>query len=555
MQNRSKTFLGILLLLSLLQPLEGCRPKKPSTEGAPSDADADALTSAKGLKVSSIRLFGAGGERPDNLFARGEQVTIRFIIQGLTSKERRIHLRTSLTLRGPGGPVHIRRPESSAIDRQVPAGKSTELVEAAVQLRLSPASPAGPYEAELRLFDAIGNKRAVAKVELRVPGVLGKPAKHLEIRRFRASSDSDLLAGMPLRLYFEPAGFETRRVAPPKGDPRWMVHLNVAAELRDGRGDLVTKKSALLLKEQLPFRPQSVPAAFQLRLPANLVPGSYHVWLTVTNELNRRSAKVLHRFKLMPGALGIYDLRLEGSGHVARQHFLRGERIVMKLHVRGWKPPANAGLDIGLVGPDKGFYLVRRNAFPITEGAGAKGRELAIPLTVPEFAPGGRWVVKLRLRDHSGKQHASRDVSFVVTGQPLRRLPHLQLSKLVMRRWQTGPPIPGLFLRANELIFLELIVGGMRLKQEQAYYYRTKLRCTLRLRDRHGKLKASVPNACYLDRRFSFAPLRLRLRAQWTIPKGLMGKHTLQVEVLDELSDRVSVLQRNAFILIPRGRR
>lgn len=563
-----RLMMDLLVVSVSLTAFAGCRRDKapappPATDGAA--ISMPPRRDPKGLKVSGIRLFGAGSRRWDAMFSRGERVVIRVLIQGLAARERRIHLRTSLVVRGPNGSVFFQRPESSAIDRAIPAGKSTSLVEAAVQLDLSRASPPGNYEATLRLRDVLGAKRAEVKVGFGVVGATGKQPSKLTLRRFHAPPDLDLLAGLPLHVAFEPAGFGATAVgaappgarAAPGSSQGWKVHLTAKAVLRDGSGVELGSHSKTLLDQTLPFRATSLPVAWAIPLPTTLNQGSYHLKITVTDRISGKTAGLVHRFALLPGGLGIYGLRAVGAGGVPRLHFLRGERLTAQMHLRGWTQPTDLGIDVGLVGPDRGFYLVRKNAHRLKDpkAVGETGRDLGIPLTIPEFAPNGRWTLKLRLRDFAGKHHASRTLAFVVTGKALRPLPGLQVSQLILRTWPTGPPVPGLFWRAGQTLHFEAVVGGMRLHKEQGYYHRTRLTCTLRLRDRAGKLQATLPKACQVNRRFSFVPLRLRLRMKWRIPAHLAGHHTFQLEVADELSDRVSVLQRGCFILIPRGTR
>ena len=512
-----------------------------------------------GLKVSGVRLFGAGGRRWDAIFSRGERVIIRFLIQGLNAKERRVHLRTSLVVRGPDGTVFLRRPESTAIDRTVPAGKSTSLIEAAATLDLSRASPPGTYKATVQVRDVLGTKRTEIKASFQVMGAQGKPPTSLTLRRFHAPPDLDLLAGLPIHVAFEAAGFSAKAGPATKaaGKPGWKVHLSAKAVLRDGSGIKLSAHTKSLLKQRLSFRATSLPVAWAIPLAAALKQGSYHLKITVTDHLSGKTVARVHRFALLPGGLGIYGLRAAGDGGVPRQHFLRGERLTVHMHLRGWTQPTDVGIDVGLVGPDKGVYLMRKKAhrWKDPKAKGAAGRDLKIPLTIPEFAPNGRWQLKLRLRDFAGKAHASRAIPFVVTGKALRPLPGLQVNQLVLRNWPGGPPIPGLFWRAGHTLHFDAVVGGMRLNKEQTHYHRARLTCTLRLRNRAGKLQAELQKSCRVDRRFSFAPLRLRLRTKWRIPLHLAGHHTFQFEVLDELSDRVSVLQRGCFILIPKAKR
>lgn len=120
---------------------EGGTPAQPAKPDASTAAPA---ARASGLKISAVRLFGRGGERPEALFGRGEEVEIRALIAGFRQKERRIHLKATLLLTGPGNRVIAERRDFTAVEQAVPAGKSTRLLETAVGCHWRPPARRGP---------------------------------------------------------------------------------------------------------------------------------------------------------------------------------------------------------------------------------------------------------------------------------------------------------------------------------------------------------------------------------------------------------------------------
>jgi len=622
----SAALLDAALLAGLLGlTLGACRDKEATSSStqtkagavrpeAGSRSGADAPPAPQGLEVSAVRLLGVGGRRPDGIFARGETVLIRCLLRGLESRGRRIHLRAAITVRAPDGSVLLRRPEFTAVEQRVPPGKSTELVEAAVRLTLSPASPPGRYAVEVRLRDALGSRTGSVKTDLTISGPPAPRTEKLAIRYLRAPQDEDLRAGLPLFIDFEvanptlqpvtpsPSPTARRRAAarpsmepaaarpsmepaaarpsmeraadrpsmertadrprepnstgrPAKtGQTRFRVVVKGKAEIVDGAGVVRHMSDETLFSDTLPFRTRQIPIRWGIPLPADLPQGEYLLRLGISDPASGHTARAQHRFKLLPGGLGIYAVRLSGASQVPRQTFMRGERVNVDLIVAGWAAPAKVDLGVGLVGPDHGFYLVRKKAHRIRGEAGGGGhRKLRIPLIIPEFAPRGRWTLKLRAVDHTAQGHASRTLSFQITGRRISPLPTLRVQGLNIRQQPGGPPLPGLFLRAGKTYHLDFAVGGMRLLAEQGYYHRVSLVCTLRLRDKQGRLVAEKKKACEVKRRFSFQPRRLRLRASWTLPPRALGLHQLEVEVLDRQSDRVSMLQRRVFILAGAG--
>jgi hypothetical protein len=601
---------------------------------------ADAPPAPKGLEVKAVRLFGVGGRRPDGIFARGETVLLRCLLRGLESRDRRIHLRAAITVRAVDGSLLLRRPEFTAVKQRVPPGKSTELVEAAVRLTLSPASPPGRYAMEVRLRDALGSRTGSLKTDLTISGPGEPRTEKLAIRYLRAPQDEDLRAGLPLYIDFEVANPTLQPVARASVDPaparrgatarpsmegaqarpsmegaqarpsmegaqarpsmegaqarpsteraaassprrrvtarpresspgarpesqaqpetpaqpRFRVEVKGQAVIVDGAGVVRHTSDKTLFSGTLPFRTRQLPIRWGIPLPADLPQGEYLLRLAISDPASGHTARTQHRFELLPAGLGIYAVRLSGASQVPRQTFMRGERVNVDLMVAGWAAPAKVDLGVGLVGPDHGFYLVRKKAHRIRGEAGGSGnRKLRIPLIIPEFAPRGRWTLKLRAVDHTAGSQASRTLSFQITGRRISPLPTLRVQGLNIRQQPGGPPLPGLFLRAGKTYHLDFAVGGMRLLAEQGYYHRVSLVCTLRLRDKQGRLVAEKKKACAVNRRFSFQPRRLRLRASWTLPPRVLGLHQLEVEVLDRQSDRVSMLQRRVFILAGSG--
>ena len=541
------------LLVAILAIVAGTPACKNKTHPAPEPHTGPQATTAPpetGLKVSAVRMFGVGGERPDHVFARGESLDIRCLLQGIKARDRFVHLKASLRVTGPQNLLILQRPERTLVKQAVPKGRSTHLMETALRIHLSPASPPGDYRAEVRFLDVLTGERGQADVTFRVAGPPLPPGTTFAIHRLHAPPDLDLRAGLPLFLDFEVVHPTVRKQT--GTGPGWHLALDGRAEILDGSGVVRGTAKRKLLSAELPFRARQVPVRWGIPLPRDLPTGEYLLRLTAVDRLSGRTAKAEHRFKLLPGGLGLYGVRLSGAGQVPRTSFGRGEQVNVDLILAGFASPAKVDLGVGLVGPDQGFYLVRKHAYRLRQDPGTAEKRLRIPLLIPEFAPRGRWTLKLRAQDHTGRAEATRDVTFNVTGRALRPLPTLRIQHLTIRWARGGPPLPGLFLRAGRNYQLDFVVGGAHLKKEQGYYYRVSLTCTLRLRDRQGKLVATKKDACDVARRFSFQPRRLRLKTSWTLPPNVLGLHQLEVEVLDRQSDRVSMLQRRVFVVVPR---
>lgn len=528
----------------------------PTGTGSSGDASPPRGTGveASPLKVSAVRLFGKGGERSPRLFARGEMLEIRALVSGLAARHRRVRLQASMLLVGPDQRIFDRRQDFAAVDQEVPPGMSTDRIEVSIRLGLSPASPPGDYRISLRLVDTFTERGVTEEVDIKVLAPSPSPTPGLSIGHLRPPPDLDLRAGLPLGLDFELAGLTARPAKAGQSGEAWTVKAVGEAELVDASGHTQLRVKRTLVDQTYPFPPALVPLHWPIELPSSLGPGSYLLRFVVKDAHGGERGSAEHRFRLLPGGLGIYSVRVSGAGSVPRASFLRGELMQVELVLAGWRSPADLELDLALVGPDGGFYLVRKGVHRVRKvSARPAHRPIRIPILVPELAPQGSWTLKLRLRSSTQRQEASRDVPFSVEGPPIDPLPSLRILETTLRHPPGGPPVSHTRLRAGQTYQVDLLVGGMKLRNEEGYYHRAELRCALRLRNAVGTLLASQEKACEVNRRFSFAPRRLRLSAEWTLPPGAVGARSLEVEVLDLLSNRVSVSQRPVSVARSEG--
>lgn len=558
------------LLIGLLTPSTACpqapEPPPPAIKASriSSDARPKAQAGAQtvpegsaagrpGLRVWGVRLLVGDSERPDRQFFRGEPVEIRALVTGLTAKERRIRLISSWQLEDPRGAIVAHEPATDPGEQPVPAHSSTEVVETAVRLRLPLGATPGAYRATLRFRDGLSGAAATKEIFLQVAGPPPQGGAGLSIQHFKPPPDEDLKAGLPLIVGFELRDLTARATDPGKPGAAWFVKAQGTAVLQDASGRTRYTSPPLLVEERSPVRPALLPVRWRIVLPASLEPGLYSLRLAVEDLHSGRWARVTHDFRLLPGALGLYAVELNDRWRLPRDAFARGETLHLDLLLAGWRGPTDLSLDVGLIGPDNGFYLVRKGAHRVPpEDRTPPPRAVRLTLQLPELAPAGAWRLKLRLRANALGQEATREVPFNLTGPRLEPWPTLRVAELRVRRSASAAPVPLVYLRAGTAYHLDFVAGGMRLVKEEGYYHRVRLRCTLRLWDGLGRVKASQERACEIDRRFSFAPLRIRLAAQWTLPREAIGAHRLEVEVLDLQSNRVSSLQRSVFLLKPR---
>lgn len=532
----------------------------------PEDLGADATIPGQRLQLVSRRLLTAAGERSGARFARGERLRVSVLLAGVGVVAGRVRIHGALRVlrsdrgRGPApgpGPLVLEdRPESLLVDRVLPPGRTAEAVEVGEEVNLPRATPAGAYVARLAIRDAQLGESLTAELPFEVDGPTAPPGPcPLTLVGVRPPPDEDLAPGQPLVIALEVAGLATRREASTTGpEARHTVAAALEAEVVDGAGKAQARHRAPLLREVLAFAPGLVPAVASVPLPAALHPGEHLLRLRVRDEIGGATVTFEHRFRLAPSGLGLYAVQVLGAQAVPRATALRGEPLVITAQVGGARPGQGYVIDLGLVGPDQGFHLVRKAAVTLAPatGVGLAARDVSLPLQVPEFGPAGRYAIKLRLRAEGGGAEASREIPLGVTGSPLAPLPTLRAADLVVRLGPGGPTVPGVILRAGAALHTEVVVGGMRLRKEAGYYHRVDLACTLRLRDRSGRAIAEQAGIGDVRRRFSFAPLRLRLQASWPLPAVRPGRYTFELEVLDQLSDQVSVIQRPVLLLPPR---
>jgi len=532
--------------LALLAALPGCRqqgsrPSHERSEPAPKESSVDKRLGV--LQIRNVRVVAGGIQRPQGRLFRGEQVQIRVTVTGLSSNARRVRLAASLQLRDASKQV-VATSTPAAVSRRVPSGHATDLLLLAVDLKVPPLALPGRGTLRVEARDLLTHRRATRSIQVTVVGPVAPQPRRLKILQWHLPPPEDLLAGLPLVLDLEAAGIQAAKAPPHK------ILVTGRAALENRKGQALGRSEATLLKLTPSFHVYQARLRWLIPLPPSLTPGRYGLHVTLRDEAD--GAQVDKRFpvSLLPGGLGIYAVTLSGADGSPRDTFGRGDTLLAQLSLAGWTPPASLDIGVGLVGPDHGIYFVRKRARRLVLQAGdRRPRILRVPIRVPEFVPTGRWSLQLRVLDIHRRAQATRSVRFRVEGVPLRPLPRFTARHLTISHPGDPLPIPGIFLKAGSSLSLSLEVGGMRLKHEAGYYYHVHLRCAVRLRSRTGALVKRKERACVLDRRFPFQPMRLRLHARFQIPRGALGLHQLEVEVLDLESDRVSMVVRRIFLL------
>jgi hypothetical protein len=160
----------------------------------------------------------------------------------------------------------------------------------------------------------------------------------------------------------------------------------------------------------------------------------------------------------------------------------------------------------------------------------------------------GEYKVHLRLRDLAGRNQASRRTVFRVLGPEIKVLPNLQLTKLSFKNPKTGRKRKGVFFAQGQDVAVEAVIGGMKLVNRPGHKYEVDTALSVYVRNLKGKLLTSDKDLQQITRAFTFPPRRLRLRGIWRVPESVKGWVLLQVEVLDRLSDRVSMRQRRILV-------
>lgn len=511
------------------------------------------------LKLSHVKLIGPAGDQRRR-FSRGETVMCRFAVRGFEAPGGKLHLVSDLFLERPDGTTVMHKGPDVVVNQEIPKGRSRRAVRAAVKLELSRAAAAGSHRLRVRLTEVSTKRSGELEAAFEVRGRSYGRTDKLSFNSLKMPPAEDLRPGGAVRAHINVSGFSFKDLKPNAGSgrPRWKVVLEAKMSLREASDGPDEKKQAvhteteMLANTVLPFRPTFLPLEASFTLPEGIDEGDYRFHIQVCDKVAERCISARPKVRVMPAGFGAYALVVQGAGGVRKKRYYRGERLVVSFEVWGYEKPANVVGDIALQGPRGGVYLLKKKAFSFkgepNRGVGPS-RRYAIPMTIPEFVPRGEFTVHIRLRDLAGKQEASRKITFEVEGKKIPPLPSLQITELELRAADRRRKRITAKLYQGQDIEVSAVCGGMKLRPRPGHTYAVDLRLNLYLREPDGELIVERKNVAQLSRNLAFPPLRLRLAGSWRVPGDVKGLKLLQVEVVNRVTDRVSMRQRRVMIL------
>ena len=571
----------------------GCRDKKSQRNDesgkSPKTKNDHRSGEQKKLKIEDGLITSPGEPSPKSTFSRGDKILCAFHVSGFKAPRNRLHLISEIKVQKKTGEVILRKGPEKAIDSFVPKGKSAGRVRVEVDLVLSVAAADGDYIMEVQIVEA-GTKR---RGNIRLPFVVRGPAftdsKKLEIHSLRIPPEEDLPVGGDLTIDTIVKGFDTKDEHPTAepGRPRWKIHLGFKVVLKDKDKNIVLSKDMTLAETTLPFKPAFLPLRADIPLSGDpgaestLKEGEYELHLTLVDRTSGAQAQMSRELKLSAPEFGVYGLRIEDRGDVFRDAFYRNEWMTIKFYAGGYALPADISGDIALEGPG-GVYLMKRNAIvyrnenakdttdkPLSRDVpqGHKAhkdanqetpaepslqiRSYAVPLRIPEFIPPGEFRVHIKLRDKTQKKEVIRSIPFNVKGKKIPPLQQFAMTALELRTKNRTAQILKNRIKGGEEIIVSGVVGGFVLdKKKPVPSVEMDLVMNIRLRNTRGELIHQDKGVARIKRRLTFLPLRLRLQSVWRVPSinKTRGNVLLQVEIIDLITDRVTMRQRKVFI-------
>ncbi|MCD6497431.1 MAG: hypothetical protein J7M25_03900 [Deltaproteobacteria bacterium] len=517
------------------------------------------------LELRRPRLSSPASPRENGRFYRGENLICTFWLSAFTAPGRHIHLQSLLRLVGPKGRVLLEKGPATLVDQAIPAGRSMHRVQMRLTVALSNVEPAGKHRLWITIIEPATKRYGRLPVDFVVEGTNRPVQTRFTMERVRFSTPADLRPGGMMHISGILLGLRSQDERPTAkpGHPRWRIRLDAIVQVADRASHRTTLHRLKVVDDLLAFAPTFFPLELDVPMPTGQPPARYDVKIQIRDLIGKQVLHLAHSVEVAPAGFGIYGLRVTGPGGVCLARFHRRQRIVARFELWGFGRPADVTGDVAIEGPKGGVYVLHKNAVRFHEaptiqakaGAQLQGKQSqpkvsqwSIPMVVPEFAPTGTYRIRLRFLDHRTHRQAERTMPFMIAGKPLAPLPHLQLTKLLV-----GPETKGAVqlitvLRQGDDVPVAAVFGGMHIDSRPPLDYSMNARMNISVRALDGKLLAQNRDVATLAQTFHFIPRRLRLRATWRVPDTISGLVLLQVEVADQLSNRVSMRQRKILI-------
>ncbi|MBU1218831.1 hypothetical protein KKF34_14495 [Myxococcota bacterium] len=202
-------------------------------------------------------------------------------------------------------------------------------------------------------------------------------------------------------------------------------------------------------------------------------------------------------------------------------------------------------LDIGITGPDRGVYLINRG---IKVKGGPKGHPVALPFTVPEFAPAGDYHIKLRIKD--GSVFTENQIQFRVGGEELKppssyRATMVELGNNGIFTSVYDKPL------SNGTVYASFILEGMKndrkkraVSGQDLEFIEIDNSCTFSIYKPLMEAPEFKSKPFEIKGTYYHQVMRLRVNSAFKPRPHLKGRYTLRLDCEDKKSDRATQLTK-----------
>lgn len=285
------------------------------------------------------------------------------------------------------------------------------------------------------------------------------------------------------------------------------------------------------------------PGAFSIlehTFPAPAEPGAHALYVSCDSKGQKTSFG--GPFTVLPVGDGLFSLRFSPHDGGLRTIWRRQQEGLLWIETPQWDPADPGVLDVVVQTSREEVLYLRRMDLPANPG------RLAIPFSIPEFAPAGRLSFLLRRVAKSGAQEARADL--VVDGEPIAAAGNFTVSGLEIGLHpallhREGP------LRSGRDWHFSFVLSGYKTGQKNETAGNKTIpvpvlgfRCSARIADLQGRTAAENRNLISENRPQLYLAPRYRAGAVWSVPPLAPGRYHLYLECDDAHSSGSAQLHR-----------
>ncbi|MBN2725317.1 MAG: hypothetical protein JXR95_14730 [Deltaproteobacteria bacterium] len=203
-------------------------------------------------------------------------------------------------------------------------------------------------------------------------------------------------------------------------------------------------------------------------------------------------------------------------------------------------------IDVGITGPDKGIYFIKKNT---KREIHPNGTAISFPFTVPEFAPAGKYAVKLRMKMDS--RFFEYEAVFNVGGRELKPASGYTVKKLQLGNNGIFITDKNPVLRVPGTIHASFVMEGMKANKlsktvagHTLDYFETSSECVFSVTKPLLEAPEYKSSAFQVKNTWYHSISPMRINTVFRIPRKLSGRYFLKLDCSDKNSIRSTQLQK-----------